>query len=115
MYIINIAFLCATGNVHFKEELTEREMRIKDIPPVRAVIRKVALVRAHSDEWEIHFWLGESLTPIAITRHYPATEPRTWKSINNAFTQAEGIFDLSEFQIVIQKELINEKSCEKDC
>jgi len=88
----------------FMEALTEIEMRLRDIPPVRAAIKKVALIRVQTDEWEIHFWLGESPTSLAITRHYPATEHRTWKSLSNALNLAEEIFDLSEFQIVITKE-----------
>ena len=81
-------------------------MRLKDIAPLRAVIKKVSFVRNEADEWEIHFAIGEEKdTNHAVTLHYPSEEPRSWKSLDNALKAAEEIFDpkINQFTINLKK------------
>ncbi len=81
-------------------------MRIKDIAPLRAEIKKVSFVRTNENLWEIHFSIGEEgTTKYAVTMHYPSEQARTWKNLDNALGAAEEIFDskLEEFTINIKK------------
>jgi hypothetical protein len=78
-------------------------MRQRDIVPLRAEITKASFVRIAPDAWEIHFWIGEGTQEYTVTMHHPSESIRTWKVLDNALGQAEEMFDLKEFTIVIKE------------
>ncbi|HYD60590.1 MAG TPA: hypothetical protein VEC35_09560 [Noviherbaspirillum sp.] len=77
-------------------------MRIRDIGPVREEVTSVSFVRTAPDSWEIHFRLGGGAQDHAITMHWP-DEVRVWKSLEGAFREAEKIFDLKQYTIIINE------------
>jgi hypothetical protein len=78
-------------------------MRIRDITPILSEVKKVALVRTAPKQHEIHFWIGEEIDPRAISMHWPATVPRTWKTLDNAVSTAERVFGLKVFTLILKE------------